>query len=233
MPIPASSHGRRRAKRSASFNSSSPVDALEILAQLLDALGSHVGGACGLRVPLAAELLAALAKRLRNRLRLSPDVGRLRVELVAKLVRSLRAQLQRLVLRSRGCVLDRSAGALAHTFVLPPFRRQLQSCDPPRFVVAPVVSNRLEHVQLPRTRVPKRPRWREADRPTPTTSRPPPSCVRSPTSCTASERTLRPVPVPKGWPRKSNPVCLGSYVSRAEARREIAGFRPGFWPRGQ
>ena len=38
---------------------------------------------------------------------------------------------------------------------------------------------------------------------------------------------------PKGWPRKSNPVCLGSYVSRAEARREIAGFRPGFWPRGQ
>ena len=36
----------------------------------------------------------------------------------------------------------------------------------------------------------------------------------------------------ESWPCKSNPVCLGSYVSRA-ARREIAGFRPGFWPQGQ
>ena len=35
------------------------------------------------------------------------------------------------------------------------------------------------------------------------------------------------------WPCKSNPVRLGSYVSRAIARREIAGFRPGFWPQGQ
>jgi mannose-6-phosphate isomerase-like protein (cupin superfamily) len=31
----------------------------------------------------------------------------------------------------------------------------------------------------------------------------------------------------------SNPVRLGSYVSRAIARREIAGFRPGFWQQGQ
>ena len=36
-----------------------------------------------------------------------------------------------------------------------------------------------------------------------------------------------------GWPRMSNPVRLGSYVSRAIARREIAGCRPGFWQRGQ
>ena len=35
------------------------------------------------------------------------------------------------------------------------------------------------------------------------------------------------------WPCKSNPVRLGSCVSRATARREIAGFRPGFWPQGQ
>ena len=35
------------------------------------------------------------------------------------------------------------------------------------------------------------------------------------------------------WPRKSNSVCLGSYVSRANARREIAGTRPEFWQRGQ
>ena len=35
------------------------------------------------------------------------------------------------------------------------------------------------------------------------------------------------------WPCNSNPVRLGSYVSRARARREIAGFRPGFWPQGQ
>ena len=35
------------------------------------------------------------------------------------------------------------------------------------------------------------------------------------------------------WPRKSNSVRLGSYVSRAAARREIAGIRPEFWPRGQ
>ena len=31
----------------------------------------------------------------------------------------------------------------------------------------------------------------------------------------------------------SNPVRLGSYVSRAIARREGAGFRPGFWQQGQ
>jgi quercetin dioxygenase-like cupin family protein len=31
----------------------------------------------------------------------------------------------------------------------------------------------------------------------------------------------------------SNPVRLGSYVSRATARREIAGLRPGFWQQGQ
>ena len=31
----------------------------------------------------------------------------------------------------------------------------------------------------------------------------------------------------------SNPVRLSSYVSRAVARREIAGFRPGFWQQGQ
>ncbi len=31
----------------------------------------------------------------------------------------------------------------------------------------------------------------------------------------------------------SNPVRLGSYVSRAIARREIAGLRPGFWQQGQ
>src|SRR6476659_1914225 len=31
----------------------------------------------------------------------------------------------------------------------------------------------------------------------------------------------------------SNPVRLGSYVSRAGARREIAGLRPGFWQQGQ
>ena len=37
----------------------------------------------------------------------------------------------------------------------------------------------------------------------------------------------------KCWPCKSNPVRLGSCVSRAVARREIAGFRPGFWPQGQ
>jgi hypothetical protein len=37
----------------------------------------------------------------------------------------------------------------------------------------------------------------------------------------------------KCWPCKSNPVRLGSYVSRASARREIAGFRPGSWPQGQ
>ena len=37
----------------------------------------------------------------------------------------------------------------------------------------------------------------------------------------------------KCWPRTSNPVRLGSYVSRAMARREIAGFRPGFWLQGQ
>ena len=30
----------------------------------------------------------------------------------------------------------------------------------------------------------------------------------------------------------SNPVRLGSYVSRAIARRELAGLRPGFWPAG-
>jgi hypothetical protein len=34
-------------------------------------------------------------------------------------------------------------------------------------------------------------------------------------------------------PAVSNPVRLGSYVSRAIARREIAGFRPGFWQQGQ
>ena len=32
---------------------------------------------------------------------------------------------------------------------------------------------------------------------------------------------------------KSNPVRLGSYVSRAIARWEFAGFRPGFWQQGQ
>ncbi len=37
----------------------------------------------------------------------------------------------------------------------------------------------------------------------------------------------------KCWPCNSNPVRLGSYVSRARARREIAGCRPGFWPQGQ
>jgi len=37
----------------------------------------------------------------------------------------------------------------------------------------------------------------------------------------------------KCWPRTPNPVRLGSYVSRAGARREIAGFRPGFWQQGQ
>ena len=37
----------------------------------------------------------------------------------------------------------------------------------------------------------------------------------------------------ESWPRKSNPVRLGSSVSRALARREVAGFRPGFWPQGQ
>jgi hypothetical protein len=37
----------------------------------------------------------------------------------------------------------------------------------------------------------------------------------------------------ESWPCKSNPVRLGSCVSRALARREIAGFRPGFWPQGQ
>jgi mannose-6-phosphate isomerase-like protein (cupin superfamily) len=31
----------------------------------------------------------------------------------------------------------------------------------------------------------------------------------------------------------SNPVRLGSYVSRAIARREIAGVRPGFWQQSQ
>jgi quercetin dioxygenase-like cupin family protein len=31
----------------------------------------------------------------------------------------------------------------------------------------------------------------------------------------------------------SNPVRLGSYVSRAIARREIAGLRPGFWQQSQ
>ena len=35
------------------------------------------------------------------------------------------------------------------------------------------------------------------------------------------------------WPRKSNSVRLSSYVSRAAARREVAGIRPEFWPRGQ
>jgi hypothetical protein len=35
------------------------------------------------------------------------------------------------------------------------------------------------------------------------------------------------------WPCKSNPVRLGSCVSRALARREIASSRPGFWPQGQ
>ena len=37
----------------------------------------------------------------------------------------------------------------------------------------------------------------------------------------------------ENWPCKSNPVRLGSYVSRAGARREIAGCRPGSWPQGQ
>ncbi len=37
----------------------------------------------------------------------------------------------------------------------------------------------------------------------------------------------------ESWPCKSNPVRLGFCVSRALARREIAGFRPGFWPQGQ
>jgi mannose-6-phosphate isomerase-like protein (cupin superfamily) len=37
----------------------------------------------------------------------------------------------------------------------------------------------------------------------------------------------------EGWPCTSNPVRLSSYVSRAIARREIAGFRPGFWQQGQ
>ena len=32
---------------------------------------------------------------------------------------------------------------------------------------------------------------------------------------------------------QSNPVRLGSYVSRAVARWEVAGFRPGFWQQGQ
>jgi hypothetical protein len=35
------------------------------------------------------------------------------------------------------------------------------------------------------------------------------------------------------WPRTSNPVRLSSYVSRAVARREIAGLRPAFWQQGQ
>ena len=79
------------------------------------------GNARGLRVPLAAEVLTALAQGLRDGLRLATHVGRSRVELIAKLVRSLGTQLHRLVLSRRGCVLDRSAGALARAFILPPF----------------------------------------------------------------------------------------------------------------
>jgi hypothetical protein len=44
---------------------------------------------------------------------------------------------------------------------------------------------------------------------------------------------FRQLPAPRMLALQSNPVRLGSYVSRAEARREIAGFRPGFWRQGQ
>lgn len=56
-----------------------------------------------------------------------------------------------------------------------------------------------------------------------------PGCRSSPPS--RSSRIL--LDTTKCWPCASNPVRLGSYVSRAKARREIAGFRPGFWPQGQ
>ena len=48
------------------------------------------------------------------------------------------------------------------------------------------------------------------------------------TTCVGTSTRLQ-----ETWPCKSNPVRLGSSVSRALARREIAGFRPGFWPQGQ
>ena len=51
-------------------------------------------------------------------------------------------------------------------------------------------------------------------------------------NCEVSTRTRTHSP-DECWPCKSNPVRLGSYVSRALARWEIAGFRPGFWPQGQ
>ena len=49
----------------------------------------------------------------------------------------------------------------------------------------------------------------------------------------AFRSTQRLLETTRGWPCKSNPVRLGSYVSRAIARREVAGFRPGFWQQGQ
>src|SRR5688572_32186231 len=53
------------------------------------------------------------------------------------------------------------------------------------------------------------------------------------TSRPATAQRPHPLEQTKCWPRTSNPVRLGSYVSRAIARREIAGFRPGFWQQGQ
>ena len=62
-----------------------------------------------------------------------------------------------------------------------------------------------------------------------------PSPWRLPRSrCPSSQpSTTRAATPNKCWPCKSNPVRLGSFVSRALARWEIAGFRPGFWPQGQ
>ena len=62
------------------------------------------------------------------------------------------------------------------------------------------------------------------------------SLRKLPNACHPGEllsQHFRQLPAPRMLALQSNPVRLGSYVSRAEARREIAGFRPGFWPRGQ
>ena len=48
-----------------------------------------------------------------------------------------------------------------------------------------------------------------------------------PSSPAGTSVATMPAPHDESWPCKSNPVRLGSYVSRAGARREIAGFRPG------
>ena len=59
-----------------------------------------------------------------------------------------------------------------------------------------------------------------------------PDRPRGPQRATAPRSRSMP-PETKSWPCESNPVRLSSYVSRAIARWEVAGFRPGFWQQGQ